>query len=390
MPRILSPSRLLPATLLLCSVGSLYVAQAQTGANAPDATPTLEQCRQRIAPSAPGIDFDCLRRVYALPVAQWPAPHIDEGVQWQELAPLPKRPPEPADNPGTPEKIALGRKLFEDPRLSRSGQIACASCHDRQLGWGDGRKVSFGHDRQAGKRNAMSVAMAAYAHPLFWDGRAATLEEQAAFPIQDSREMAFTTRELEHRLNRSKDYPAEFARVFGSRRISVREVGQAIAAYERTLVPRNNRFDRFLEGNRNLLGDQQLWGLHLFRTHARCMNCHSGPALTNNGFHNLGLHFYGRPQQDLGRYEITGDPADSGKFRTPSLRNVSSTGPWMHTGGFTQMRGIVNMYNVGMPRPQPTPEQADDPLFPQPDPLLKVLDLHKTELEAITEFLQSL
>ena len=390
MSRFLSPPRFLIAGLLLSAPGGLHVAQAQTSANMPDAAPTLEQCRQRIAPSAPSIDFDCLRRVYALPSNQWPAPHIDDGVQWQELAPLPKQAPEPADNPGTPEKVALGRKLFEDPRLSRSGQIACASCHDRQLGWGDGRAVSFGHDRQAGTRNAMSVAMAAYSQPLFWDGRAATLEEQAAFPIQDSQEMAFTTRELERRLNRSKDYPAEFARVFGNRKISMREVGQAIAAYERTLVPRNSRFDRFLEGQRNLLDDRQLWGLLLYRTHARCMNCHSGPALSDNQFHNLGIHFHGRAKQDLGRYHVTGDPADSGKFRTPSLRNVGNTGPWMHNGAFPVLRGIVNMYNVGMPRPQPKPEQADDPLFPQTDPLLKVLDLHKTELEAITEFLQSL
>ncbi|MFT4249384.1 MAG: cytochrome c peroxidase [Pseudomonas sp.] len=389
MPRLSPRSRRLLGGLLLLSFGlPLHLAPAQTSDSA-DAPP-LEQCRQRIAPSAPSIDFDCLRRVYALPSGQWPAPQIDDGVEWQELAPLPEHPPEPADNPGTPEKIALGKKLFEDPRLSRSGQIACASCHDRQLGWGDGRSVSFGHDRQAGTRNAMSVAMAAYAHPLFWDGRAVTLEEQAAFPIQDSKEMAFTTKELERRLNRSQDYPAEFARVFGDDTITMREVGKAIAAYERTLVPRFNRFDRFLEGRRDLLTDQQLWGLHLFRTHARCMNCHSGPTLTDNRFHNLGLHFYGRSKQDLGRYGVTGDPADSGKFRTPTLRNVGKTGPWMHNGAFPVLRGVVNMYNVGMPRPEPTPAQRDDPLFPQPDPLLQPLDLHRTELEAITAFLESL
>lgn len=389
MPRLSPRSRRLLGGLLLLSFGlPLHLAPAQTSDSA-DAPP-LEQCRQRIAPSAPNIDFDCLRRVYALPSGQWPTPQIDDGVEWQELAPLPEHPPEPADNPGTPEKIALGKKLFEDPRLSRSGQIACASCHDRQLGWGDGRSVSFGHDRQAGTRNAMSVAMAAYAHPLFWDGRAATLEEQAAFPIQDSKEMAFTTKELERRLNRSQDYPAEFARVFGDDTITMREVGKAIAAYERTLVPRFNRFDRFLEGRRDLLTDQQLWGLHLFRTHARCMNCHSGPTLTDNRFHNLGLHFYGRSKQDLGRYGVTGDPADSGKFRTPTLRNVGKTGPWMHNGAFPVLRGVVNMYNVGMPRPEPTPAQRDDPLFPQPDPLLQPLDLHRTELEAITAFLEAL
>lgn len=350
----------------------------------------LAQCVDRIAASAATIDASCLRRVYSQPVSAWPAPHISQGVQWQELAPLPKETPHPADNPGTPEKIALGKKLFDDPRLSRSGQIACASCHDRQLGWGDGRSVSFGDSRQTGKRNAMNIAMSAYAAPLFWDGRAPTLEAQALHPIHDSVEMAFNTRELEKRLNRSKDYPADFKQVFGDGKVTGERISQAIAAYERTLVPRANRFDRFLEGRRDLLDDQQLWGLHLFRTHARCMNCHNGPALTDNQFHNLGLHYYGRKLQDLGRYQVTGDPADAGKFRTPSLRMVSRTAPWMHNGVFQDLRGVVNMYNAGMARPKPTAAQAQDPLFPQTDPLLQPLELHKTELEAITEFLRAL
>lgn len=374
----------------LTGLAGLAWAQARQERTAKDDAATLAGCRQRIAVSAPAIDAECLRRIYALPQAEWPAPEVDAGVEWKELAPLPKNPPVPADNPSTPGKIALGKRLFEDPRLSRSGQIACASCHDRQLGWGDGRSVSFGHDRQAGKRNAPSVAMSAYAGPLFWDGRAATLEAQALHPIQDSKEMAFTPRALERRLNRDKAYREEFARVFGERRITIEQVAQAIAAYERSLVPRANRFDRFLEGRRDLLTDQQLWGLHLFRTHARCMNCHSGEALTDNRFHNLGLHYYGREREDLGRYHVTGAPEDAGRFRTPSLRNVGRTGPYMHNGAFMELRGVVNMYNVGMPRPTPKPGQENDPLFPRPDPQLHVLDLHKTELEAITAFLETL
>jgi len=363
---------------------------AQARVDGASADPTLAECRQRIAVSAPRIDAECLRRVYARPIAEWPAPTVDAGATWQELAPLPDAAPAPADNPQTPDKIALGKRLFEDPRLSRSGQIACASCHDRQLGWGDGRSVSFGHDRQAGKRNASNVSMAGFASPLFWDGRAATLEAQALHPIQDSTEMAFAPRELEKRLNRETDYPAAFAQVFGERRITMARVAQALASYQRSLVPRFNRFDRFLEGQRDVLDDQQLWGLHLFRTQARCMNCHSGPALTDNRFHNLGLHFYGRSKEDLGRYRVTGNPADSGKFRTPTLRNVGKTGPYMHSGGFMELRGVVNMYNVGMPRPKPKAGQENDPLFPQTDPLLQPLDLHRTELEAITAFLQTL
>lgn len=120
------------------------------------------------------------------------------------------------------------------------------------------------------------------------------------------------------------------------------------------------------------------------------MNCHSGETLSDTRFHNLGLHFYGRRFQDLGRYEVTGDPTDSGRFRTPSLRGVAGTGPWMHNGLFTNLRGIVMLYNAGGARPQPTRDQAGDPLFPQPDPLLQPLGLHKDEVDVIVSFLETL
>lgn len=361
---------------------------APTAAQAPETS--LETCLERIKASAPRGDFACLRRVYQQPITQWPAPHIDPGVSWQEMAALPRKAPEPADNPGTAEKIALGARLFDDPRLSVSGQIACANCHDRQLGWSDGRSVSFGHDRQTGRRNAISVAMSGFAEPLFWDGRAATLEAQALHPILDAREMAFTPEGAAQRLQQSGDYVASFTQVFGDDEITPERLAMALAAFQRSLVPRFNRFDRFLEGRHSALNDQQLWGLHLFRTRARCMNCHFGAALTDNQFHNLGLHFHGRARQDLGRYEVTGNPDDSGKFRTPSLRGVGKSGPWMHNGLFHDLRGVMNMYNAGMPRPRPNARQQNDPTFPKPDPLLQPLDLHRSEIEAITEFLRTL
>ncbi|WP_211327674.1 cytochrome-c peroxidase [Solilutibacter pythonis] len=299
-------------------------------------------------------------------------------------------PPEPAYNRATPQKIALGKRLFDDPRLSLSAQIACANCHDRQLGWGDGRSVSFGHDRQAGRRNAIGVATSAFSAALFWDGRATTLEEQALHPIADAKEMAFDPEKAAKRLQASGDYDAALIAAFGDARMTPRRIAYSLAAFQRSLVPRFNRFDRFMEGHHKALTNQQVWGLHLFRTRGRCMNCHSGPALSDDGFHNLGLHFYGRARQDLGRYEVTGNPADSGKFRTPSLRNVAKTGPWMHNGIFPDLRGLINMYNAGMPRPQPREGQETDPLFPRPDPLLKPLDLHRAEIEAITAYLHTL
>lgn len=335
-------------------------------------------------------DADCLRRWYTRPAAQWPAPHVDAGVAWQELAPLPP-PPQPPDNPTTPAKVALGHRLFNDPRLSRSGQIACASCHERELGFADGRRVSFGHDRQPGRRNAPSVAMAGYAHTLFWDGRAASLEAQALEPIADPKEMAFSVDQAAARLRQDADYRRQFAAVFGDERVDSGQLAQAIAAFERSLAPRRSRLDRFLAGQSSALDDHQLRGLHLFRTRGGCMNCHSGPALTDNGFHNLGLHFHGRARQDLGRYEVTGDHADSGRFRTPSLRGVAGTAPYMHNGLLPRLEGVLAFYNVGGGKPRAPVAPADGaPPFPPPDPLLRPLGLQRDELQAIEAFLRTL
>lgn len=352
---------------------------------------TLAECRQLIADSAASIDLKCLRKIYERPVAEWPPPRVAPGVSWQPLGPLPRSAPSPDDNPISDEKVSLGRRLFEDPRLSSSGQIACASCHDPQLGWGDGRSVSFGHNRQAGQRNAMNVSMSGWSSPLFWDGRVATLEEQILHPVRDPAEMAFSISGMLERLERDESYQSRFNGAFGSNGITADRVSKAVAAFLRSLSPRFNRFDRFMEGHYSALSDRQLRGLHVFRTRAGCMNCHSGPALTDNSFHNLGLHYYGRVKyEDLGRYEITGDPEDAGKFRTPSLRGVARSGPYMHNGRFHTLRGIVNMYNAGMARPKPDPERAYDPPFPETDPLVEKLDLYRTELEALTAFLTTL
>lgn len=373
--------RLHPLRLAL-PVAALLLGSAGGPAPARD-TPCPE-----VLPARP--DGACLRALYSSPSTRWPAPEVDPGVAWQELAPLPA-PVDPAGNPSTPAKVALGRRLFFDPVLSKSRQLACASCHDPDLGWADGRRVSFGHDRQPGRRNAPSVAISAHASPLFWDGRAATLEDQALHPIADPIEMGFSAQGAVRRLRRDASYRRAFNEVFAQPRIDAAQLGQAIAAFERSLSPRNSRFDRFLRGNADALGDAQLRGLHLFRTQAGCMNCHSGAALTDNGFHNLGLHFHGRPRQDLGRYEVTGDPADSGRFRTPSLRGVASTAPYMHNGLIPRLSGVLAFYNVGGARPRaPASPAADAAPFPAPDPLLRPRGLSRQDLQDIEAFLQTL
>ncbi len=373
-----------PVLLLCLLLGGTLPADARRDA----AQEVLTACRAALdRGTVPGSD--CLRRLYQQPVSAWPAAQVDAGVQWQEMGVLPPV-VHPADNPSSPAKVTLGQRLFNDPALSRSGQIACASCHERDLAFADGRRVSFGHDRQPGRRNAPSVLMSGYATPLFWDGRAATLEDQALLPIADPREMAFSADEAAARLRAQADYRVQFNAVFGNDAVTPQQLAQAIATFERSLAPRSNRFDRFLAGRRELLDDTQLQGLHLFRTKARCMNCHNGPTLTDNGFHNLGLHFHGGRRQDLGRYEITGDAADSGRFRTPSLRGVARTAPYMHNGSMRSLEAVLLFYNVGGGQPRPLAGNGTGDPFPQPEPLMQPLGLSAQERQALQAFLEVL
>jgi cytochrome c peroxidase len=165
---------------------------------------------------------------------------------------------------------------------------------------------------------------------------------------------------------------------------------QAIAAFEDTVrSDGSSAFDRFVGGDRDAMGDEAIFGLHLFRTKARCANCHHGALLTDHSFHDLGLSYYGRELEDLGRYRVTKDKTDVGRFKTPSLRNVTRTGPYMHNGLF-DLEGVVNMYSAGMATLRRKPEQQDDPLFPSKSPLLQKLDLAAAEKRALIAFLQSL
>ena len=334
----------------------------------------------------------CIAQQYRQPVAQWPAPQVDTDVDWQEMAALPAHAPAPPENPFSEPKAALGKKLFNDPTLSRSGQIACASCHEADMAFADGRRVSFGHDRQSGRRNAPSLVMSGYSTALFWDGRGGNLEQQAMHPIVDPVEMAFDIPQLLQRLNTDTAYREQFAQVFGPGPITTQQTAQALATFQRTLVSatRNTPFEQLLRGRPQRMSEEQLYGLHLFRTKARCMNCHFGPTLSDEQFHNVGLSYYGRKYEDLGRYEVTRKPEDVGAFRTPSLRLLMKTGPWMHNGLFVNMEGTLAFYNMGMPRPRPNAQQVDDPLFPRTSDRLKALNMDKDELRALRSFLDAL
>jgi len=342
-----------------------------------------------LSSSDSGWDIAQLRKWYSKPPAEWPAPVVDSSVGFEELGLLP--PVEhPEDNPFSEAKVALGRQLFFDPRLSVSNQIACASCHDPELGWGDGRRTSFGHDRQRGKRNAPSIINAGHWEMLFWDGRALSLEEQAAFPIQDHLEMNQDLPGLEAKLNAIAGYREQFKAVFDADSITFPLVAKALACFQRTIVSRESRFDRFVKGHYDALSDEALLGLHLFRTKAGCVNCHHSPLFSDQMFHNDGFTFFGRPDEDLGLYELTKRAEDIGRFRTPSLRDVIFTAPWMHTGTMQSLDEIIFMYNQGMPQPIPLKYMSDPRPKPQTSPLLKPLFLTEPERLAIKAFLESI
>jgi len=331
---------------------------------------------------------DELRRVYSGDPATWPAPHVDPGVNWKEIGLLPEV-EHPADNPHTDAKQTLGETLFFDPRLSGSGQIACASCHDPDLGWADGRTTSFGHSRKHLARNAPTIRNTAFQAHLFWDGRADSLEDQARQVLLNPDEMRSGPEHVVALLENEPGYQELWQKAFGAEPVSIDRAAQALACFERTVVGGSSRFDSFMKDHPAALTDEALLGMDLFRREARCINCHNGPAFSDGGFHDIGLSNYGRPFEDIGRGRITNDPADTGKFRTPSLRDATATLPLMHNGLF-ELQVALTLYNAGMPTPVRRENQADDPRFPVKSPLLKPLGLNKQDLADLTAFLTSL
>lgn len=355
----------------------------------------FEQRRQALLAAFPeepsDQDLAILAAAYRQPVEAFPPMRLFPGIEAREFAPLPI-PPRPKGK--DLEKARLGFKLFTDPLLSRSGQIACQSCHNRELGWGDGLQTSFGHDRAKGKRNAPPLFNAGLRSPLFWDGRADTLEDQALLPLTDQREMAnHDLATVVERIGARPDYRDAFRSVYNVSSPAIEDVTDAIAAFQRTLEE-PTVLDRFLSGRHDALNDEQIWGMHIFRTKGGCANCHNGPMLTDNKFHNLGLSLLGRPREDVGRYAVTDRLLDVGRFRTPSLRHVSRTAPYMHNGIIRDLRRTVIFYQVGGGRTRPRNESEEaNPLMPyagMTSPFLEPFPLTQRERRALVAFLEAL
>ncbi len=261
----------------------------------------------------------------------------------------------PADNPLTEEGVALGRRLFFDPILSINGTQSCASCHQPEHGFSDPRRVSLGAVGQVGKRNSMAITNLAWAHSgLFWNGRAKTIREQVLMPIVDPTEMGESLENVIAKLKADASYPAEFTKAYREE-ISQDTLAKSLEQFLLTLVSQNSKFDRAVRKQTELT-EQEKHGLSLFVTEhaperglkgADCFHCHGGTLFTDNLFHNNGLKL---DDLDTGLMAVTGDPSDRGKFRTPSLRNISATGPYMHDGRFATLEEVVAHYNSGVVR----------------------------------------
>lgn len=248
----------------------------------------------------------------------------------------------PADNPSTPEKIELGKQLYFDPRLSIDKTVSCASCHDPAKGWSNGDAVATGVGNLKGGRSAPTVINAAYYTTQFWDGRAKSLEDQALGPIQNPIEMNMKMVDALKRVNEIQGYRDQFQKVFGSPEATDERVAKAIAAFERTVLSGDAPYDKFKAGDTSALSESALRGMKLFFSKARCSACHSGPNFSDSAFHNIGLD-----SKDPGRYEISKLKGDTGAMKTPTLREIAKTAPYMHNGSLKTLEEVVAHYNKG-------------------------------------------
>jgi len=338
--------------------------------------------------------------------ALWTGGALGQAHRFPPLGPLPPV-PGPLDNPMSPAKVELGKLLFWDTRLSGDASTSCASCHDPKQGWGDGGRLSRGYPGTEHWRNSQTVLNAAYYSKLFWAGEVTSLESQADAAATGNVAGNGDPMMMEERLRQIPEYVGRFKEVFGVNRPSISMAWMAIAAFERTLVSKaeNVPFDRHARGNQSALSAEAKRGLALFQGKAGCIQCHNGPLASDESYYNLGVpknptfesdplrqitlryqhvirgvpeKVYRTADRDLGLYYTTKRDEDRGKFRTPSLRELRYTAPYMHNGIFRTLEEVIEFYNRG---------GGDDP---QKTVLLKPLRLTAEEKKDLLEFLLSL
>jgi len=283
----------------------------------------------------------------------------------------------PADNPLTDQKIALGKQLFFDKRLSADNTVACATCHTPRFGWTDGQPVATGIRGQKGGRSAPSAINRALSQNQFWDGRAASLEAQALGPIENPIEMGLSHEDAVTRLKAIEGYVEQFKSVFGTEDLTIEDVGKAIASYERTILSGNSPVDQFRAGDSTALSSEAQRGLALFNDKAGCATCHAGSNFTDERFHNLGVGM-DKPDPDLGRFNVTNREEDQGAFKTPTLRDIVQTAPYFHDGRARTLEEVVEFYDQG---------GIDNPTL---STQIKPLDLTDQEKADLVEYMRAL
>lgn len=280
--------------------------------------------------------------------------------------------PTPAQNPETPAKVELGKKLFFDRRLSGDGTMSCATCHDPNQGFSDGLEISLNYPTTRNWRNSPTLVNVAFQKHLFHDGRAATLEEQALFPMMSAFEMNQNLDFMEEEVRSVPEYLNEFKEVFGDPDVTRERIAMAIAAFERTLISRNAPLDRFLGGDKQVLSPEALQGYAIFTGKGKCSDCHLGAKLADDRFHALfvqenpehlkdpriaatrrfvakvsGFADYRTLAEDPGRYLVTKDEKDWKAFRTPTLREIAGTAPYMHNGIYATLTEVIEFFDAG-------------------------------------------
>lgn len=273
----------------------------------------------------------------------------------KELYRRPDSIPFPAHNPYSPQKVALGKLLYYDTRLSGSNLLSCASCHNPGFGWSDGQPRAVGHAMQVLGRRTPTILDAAWGELFFWDGRAASLEEQALGPIQAAGEMNQNLDELVRELQAIPGYRDRFEEAFPGQGITPDTIGMAIATYERTVVSSGAPFDRWIEGEESAISEAAQRGFVIFNDEAGCAACHSGWAFTDSSFHDIGL-----PSSDLGRGEHLPEiEVMQHAFKTPGLRDIERRAPYMHDGSLETLEDVVDHYiSGGIRRPSLSNEMA--------------------------------
>jgi cytochrome c peroxidase len=254
--------------------------------------------------------------------------------------------PHPADNAPTGERVALGKQLFFDPRLSGSGFLSCASCHNPAMGWSDGLPTGLGHDFKRLGRATPTILNTVYQPLLMWDGRKPNLEQQALGPIEAAGEMNMPLDNLERRLQGIPGYQPLFERAYPGEGITRVTVGKAIASFERTVVSTEAPFDRWRKGDAQALNASAQRGFQVFQDKGNCAKCHQGFNFTDNGFHNIGVKSLG-DVEDEGRFAHRKIKILKGAFKTPTLRDVALTGPYMHNGIYQTLEEVVDHYDRG-------------------------------------------